>query len=224
MTNLYLLRKFSLILGFVGLSLSAAQAQQRIFRNYNTQTVQLAIASKDESYENNLVLIENAVSNYPSRGDDNKVLLLPIIFHVLTLDGERPVSDEQIKQQLAVLNKHFGSYDNKNNEQPNEDAKIYAALGVSPNIQFYQPDDNGNVKPVTYKATNRKNWGLINQVQDPSQQGVAPVDPEHFINVYIAELDRKLCHKFKLRTRKVSLSVPCQWKRRFCAESVRCIP
>jgi hypothetical protein len=189
MTNLYLLRKFSFVLGFAGLSISAAQAQQRIFRNYNSQTVQSAIASKDDSYENNLVLIENAVSNYSSRGDDNKVLLLPIIFHVLTLDGEKPVSDEQIKQQLAVLNKYFGSYDNENKEQPNEDAKIYDALGASPNIQFYQPDDNGNVKPVNYKATNRKNWGLVNQVQDPSQQGVAPFDPEHFINVYIAELD-----------------------------------
>lgn len=138
--------------------------------------------------------MENSISNYASSGDDGQVINVPVIFHFLTSSGQKGGDAAQVKFQLGVLNKYFGSYTPEITEFPNSDVKKFVSQGAGAGIQFYTPGKAGEIPGVNVSAINnvlveRKKWGLFNEVQDPKKGGIVALVPDRVVNIWVAELD-----------------------------------
>jgi hypothetical protein len=167
---------------------------QRIKRHFNTQQVRLATVKGAPGYSENLTVLENSIFNYGSKGDNGQLLRVPVIFHFLaSVDQKRP-DESQVKFQLEVLNKYFGTYVPEVKDFPNPDVEKFVAKGASPNIEFYTPRAPGEIPGLSVAAinnvnVNRKAWGLFNEIQDPKKGGQAAVVPDRVINIWVGELD-----------------------------------
>lgn len=185
-------QKANIVFGLLLVAGIPAHAQERPYRQYKTQTVQRNTAKQFPDFENELILMENVISNYAARGDDGRILMIPVIFHVLTSEGFKFPDREQINLQLKLLNEHFGGYNPAEKEFPNEDIQRYAALAANPGIQFYLPNETATFKPIQFLSSKQRTWGFENEIFDPSQGGLAPVEPKSYVNVYIAALDSNM--------------------------------
>lgn len=154
-------------------------AQERAYRQFNTQSVRQVTQNQYPEYIENSRKIEKIVSDFSSVSDDNQIYKIPIIFHILTTD-EQPMPDlEQVTYQVEVLNKCFGSYEPKNDPYTNESIEKFAKLGVSPNIEFYIPSSFEGAKGFNVVKTTRKKFGIANEMQNPLSGGIAPVNPKN---------------------------------------------
>lgn len=167
---------------------SICLAQDRPYRQFNTQPVRAFTQKQYPEYTKKLEDLESRISVIAAKGDDKQVYQIPIIIHILETDGLKMPDADQVRAQLDILNQHFGRYTPQTKDFPNEGIEKYAAMGVDVGIQFYIPGQIANLPGIHSVRTSRKSWDIFNQIQDPKQGGVAPVDPEHVINIWIGEL------------------------------------
>lgn len=164
-------------------------AQERAYRHFNTQGVRQATQKQYPEYAEQIRGIEKKVSDFSSHGDDNRVYNIPVIFHILTADGQIMPDEEQIHYQMEVLNKSFGSYEPEKRAYTNESIEKYDKPGTGSGIGFYIPASFEGVKGINIVKTNRKKFQVVNEIQNPASGGIAPVNPKKAINIWIGELD-----------------------------------
>jgi hypothetical protein len=186
--------KSILISSFLLFSLNPFSFAQRPFRHFNTQQLRQAVIKENPGYKENLVVMENSISNLASRGDNGGVLYVPVIFHIVGAKGQTVPDQEQVNFQLDVLNKAFGNYAPEAKEFPNADVEKFISMGAKVGIEFYLPSKVGEIAGVGKPAFNavtvdRKSWGLFNEIQDPTKGGLAAVAPDKIINVWVGQLD-----------------------------------
>ncbi|PWJ57064.1 pregnancy-associated plasma protein-A [Dyadobacter jejuensis] len=192
MPHISLTGKCHLLGSFLILSnLSASLAQERLYRHFNTQNVRLATIKKFPEYSENLIVLENSISNYASRGDNGQIIQVPVVFHFLQTASQKMPDETQVNFQLEVLNKYFGSYTAPETKDfPNPDVEKFISMGVSTGIQFYLGEIPGASGGINSLTVDRKNWGISNEIQDPKKNGGLPAaDPTKTINIWIGELD-----------------------------------
>lgn len=166
-----------------------SNAQERIYRRFNTQNVRASTIKDFPEYGKNLGFLENTIAAYASKGDDNRIYRVPVIFHVLSSEGKQAPDEAQVRFQLEVLNKCFGSYAPEKKPYTNEALEKFEPMGVSPGIQFYIPETFEGVKGINFAKAGKTSFGLTNQIQNPKFGGLAPVKPTNVINIWIGELD-----------------------------------
>ncbi|HEV7381342.1 MAG TPA: M43 family zinc metalloprotease [Dyadobacter sp.] len=192
MLHISITRKIILLGTLLILSnLSTSSAQERIYRHFNTQDARQAAFKEFPEYADNLVSVENSISNYASRGDDGRVFHLPVVFHFLGTDSQKKPDENQVRFQLEVLNKYFGSYTApESKEFSNPDIEKFTSLGVGTGIQFYLGQIPGATGGINSLTVERKNWGISNEIQNSKKNGgVAAADPAKTINIWVGELD-----------------------------------
>jgi Secretion system C-terminal sorting domain len=164
-----------------------AQAEERIYRKFNTQTVLNTLKKNNPDYEKRIRIWEEKLPSIQI--DSSKSLQIPIVFHVLATPDFKPPNAEEIKFQLEVLNKAFGSYEIPKLEFPNEVVAQYYTRGVSVGLSFCIPNKVGEVAGINFIDTDVKTWTDFDAVKNPAKGGFAPIDPEHVINVWICDLE-----------------------------------
>lgn len=132
--------------------------------------------------------MENVVRDFRLRGDDGAVHRLPVIFHILSSEGQAAPDEGQVRYQLDVLNQCFGSYKPGGRNYTNEALELFEPMGVNPQVQFYIPDSYEGASGIRFVKTDRKVFGLNHEMQHPATGGVAPVTPEKAINIWVGAL------------------------------------
>lgn len=188
MSQFYIFSKSIIFCSLLCLSV-ASNAQERIFRQFNTQKVRPTTIKDFPEYGKNLVAMENLISSYASKSDDDRVYRVPVMFHVLSADGKQAPDEAQVRYQLEILNKCFGSYQPEKKPYTNESLEKFDPIGVSSGIQFFIPDNVDGVKGINFVKAGKASFGLFNQIQNPKSGGLAPVKPANVINIWIGELD-----------------------------------
>jgi hypothetical protein len=164
-------------------------SQSRKYRQFNTQVVRRETLSKYKDYAEKVKGLDNRVSEFVSKADDNRGYRIPIIFHLLSSDGQRSPDESQVQFQLDVLNKCFGRYEPEKKPYTNESIEQFEKLGADPGIQFYVPASVGGGKGINLVKTDKKKFGLGNEMQNPAVGGVAAINPKKAINIWVGELD-----------------------------------
>jgi hypothetical protein len=180
-----------ILIGSLLLSVSFfAQAQKRLHRRFNTQQVLLSTQKQYPDYLSAITSMEKSISEYQV-GDDDRILNVPVVFHILAAPGQGAPNENQVRKQLEILNANFGSYTGKPGKKPsNAIAEQYTHAGASLKISFYIPEKIDDIPGIHTVKTDVKQWSLDNQIQDPKRNGIAPVDPAHVINVWVGELGK----------------------------------
>ncbi|GAB4044894.1 M43 family zinc metalloprotease [Spirosoma jeollabukense] len=164
-----------------------AWAQPQPVRHFNTQAVRTATLKQFPDYAKTITQLEEQLPTLIGKGTGQQTLQIPVVLHILAADGQTTPTDEQVQAQLAILNQAFGAY-TPPKELPTQGLEAYAAQGVEVGIQFVLADAQKG-SAIQRVRTDRQSWELLNQIQDPKQGGIAPVDPAHLLNIWIGELE-----------------------------------
>jgi hypothetical protein len=176
----------------MALSVPIRSEAQRSYRKYNTQQVIELLKKEQPSYVQKLEDLESFIAKTPL-DTSNKIHQIPLLFHILeSTDTKNFPNKAQIKEQLDALNLAFALFTKKYKEYPNEKAAEFSEKGTNLGISFCLPD-KVSTKDLTLAGinivkTDVKTWALGSDVKDPKKGGVAPFDPAHYVNIWIAEL------------------------------------
>jgi hypothetical protein len=163
-------------------------SQQRAFRKFKTQKAISATEKEHPEYKEKIKNLEKTVADFTSKGDDKQVYQLPVVFHVIAAEGQKAPDEGQIRYQLDVLNKCFGSYVPEKLSYTNEAIEKFSSMGVDPGIQFYIAETIGGVKGINKVKTTKTNFGNGNDIQNPKAGGIAAVNPKKAINIWVGKL------------------------------------
>lgn len=164
-------------------------AQDLPRRTFSTQSVRAHTLKQFPAYAKLVEDLESRLAPILATIDNKQVFRLPLIIHILESDGQLMPDASQVQAQLDILNQHFGRYTPPKDGFPTDSVEKYAALGADVGIQFFIPPLVGLLPGINRIRTDRPKWSILNQIQDPKQGGVAPVDPTHLINIWIGKLD-----------------------------------
>lgn len=122
--------------------------------------------------------LENSISNHASR-DSGTVYRIPVVFHILHQNGPENISDAQIYDQMAILNRDY----NKQNADTAVIDSVFknniANVGFTFELAKIDPDGrctNG----ITRHYTHKTNWN----VEDLSDF-IYTWPPSQYLNIYI---------------------------------------
>ena len=108
-------------------------------------------------------------------------ITIPVVVHVVYNTTEQNVSDAQVQSQIDVLNEDFTA---TNKDYNNYDAG-YTAVKGDIDIKFC-------LTQIIHKATDKKSFGVNDQVKKNSAGGSDPVDPMHFLNMWVCNLGQNV--------------------------------
>ncbi|MEO6686048.1 MAG: M43 family zinc metalloprotease [Dyadobacter sp.] len=164
-------------------------SQERAYRVFSTQKVIQTTKKEYPEYQKQVEEIEKAVSTFASRGDDKQTYQVPVIFHLVETKGQKTPDEEQIRYQLDVLNKCFGSYEPEKQSFTNAIVEQFTSIGVNPGIQFYIPETIEGVKGIDIVNSSKTEFATGNEIQNPKTGGIAAIDSEKVINVWVGKLE-----------------------------------
>jgi hypothetical protein len=110
-----------------------------------------------------------------ARREEEEVLLIPVVVHVLFRTPQDNVSLAQIESQIDALNADFGG----------------ATISKVPVWFQDRAADVGLrfvLEAVTRTQTSRRVWGFNHDMKNPEEGGKAPVDPERKLNIWVCRI------------------------------------
>lgn len=177
MSKLFLLSSFL----FLSFSIKIS-AQQRSCATHEAVKQQMAA---DPDYARKIKENEKNFKNYiqsRSYSDARHIKIsIPVVVHVLYNIPEQNIPDAQVQSQIDVLNEDFTA---TNKDYNNYDAG-YTAVKGDVDIKFC-------LVQVIHKATNKKSFGTNDQVKKDASGGSDPIDPMHFLNIWVCNLGQSL--------------------------------
>ena len=102
------MKKSLLTLGFLVISVIAATAQYRCgtdLMNNRQRSRNPFLAQAQDNY--NRLVLEEMIEWRNNRDSVEAVLVIPIVFHILHMDGPENISDAQIYNQMEILNRDY---------------------------------------------------------------------------------------------------------------------
>ncbi|MCZ4407909.1 M43 family zinc metalloprotease [Cryomorphaceae bacterium 1068] len=109
-------------------------ATEALFQKYPEQR---AIA---EQARKKLQAETEAFSN--SKGNEDDVIIIPVVFHVVHAGGDENISDEQIQSAIDVLNEDFNAANSDIDQVVDEFADIVGDVGFEFRLAKIDPDGN----------------------------------------------------------------------------------
>jgi len=142
------MKKFIILFLFLVAIVSSAQIRQQEpcgFDEYN----------KNRGFLEANQIIQNGVErfkNSQSLQSEDDIKIIPVVIHVLHIDGPENISDEQIESQIRIMNEDFGKLPNTPGDGAGVDTKVrYCLAKIDPNGNC----TNGIVRVYT-SLTNHK--------------------------------------------------------------------
>ncbi|MCB0696100.1 MAG: T9SS type A sorting domain-containing protein [Chitinophagaceae bacterium] len=111
---------------------------------------------------------------------------VPVVVHVLYKDAGENVSDAQIQSEFPVLNAAYS----KTNANFSNTPAAFQALAGNPDMEFClaSKDLNGNAFSGINRVSVSSSFNGETDYFDPNKGGVAPWDPDKYVNVYLVGL------------------------------------
>lgn len=164
-------------------------AQSRRYLKSHEYMAQLEAA--DTAIITNRTNLENTVQGLYKTVQVPNNPVIPIIFHVFYSNETEQISEAQIHSQIEALNRDYGFGDN-NFTHESLDQEGFAALSNPVGLQFCLPTFSGDSSAINYYPVTKADWAFDNTMKDPNQQGVAPWNPQQFLNIYVVDLTDSL--------------------------------
>ncbi|HEX9188951.1 MAG TPA: zinc metalloprotease [Vicinamibacteria bacterium] len=111
------------------------------------------------------------------RRERAKTVTVGVVVNVVHRTPEQNVSDAQVKSQIAVLNRDFGAKNKDRSKVPDP----WKGLVADSRIRF-------KLVEVRRVPTDRSSFGYDDDVKAASTGGVAPLDPEKRLNLWVCAL------------------------------------
>lgn len=167
------------------------KGQERLYRSTSSLELKLKQESGNPTLRVNRASLDQFTQEHAGRIDIQPVSL-PLVFHILNKQsGEPLVSYSDVELQLNALNRDFNKED-YSERHPADTREGFSAVAADMEIQFCLAKLSGdlaNQDPVHYVNTPRNSWPVDHSVQLPDSGGVAPWEPEHYINVWVVDLE-----------------------------------
>lgn len=137
-----------------------------------------------EDYERSVKKVNasiNSKANFNNSGMRNARMIIPVVFHILHLDGPENISDEQIHDQIRILNRDY----QKQNEDTSRvvDAFKNNIADVDFEFQLASIDPKGNcTNGIVRHYTPKTNWNS-SRLEDFAYTWPS----EKYLNIYIVK-------------------------------------
>lgn len=178
------MRKFLFLSAVLIFSISIKISAQRTCASKEVMQQEMAA---DPAYAKKVKESEQKFKEYlknfvkPGINKNNPHVTVPIVVHVIYNTPDQNISDAQVQSQIDVINEDYTA---ANNDYNNYDGG-YTSVKGDFNIQFC-------LAQVIHKATNKKSFGANDQMKRNQTGGDDPVDPMHYLNVWVCNLDHNL--------------------------------
>lgn len=113
---------------------------------------------------------------------EERILYVPVIFHIVYANENENIPDEQILEQLQVINRDF----RRRNSDTTETPDVFKTVAADVRIEFYLAEDNP-AKAITRTVTSHGPFGN-DDLFFLSKGGKDIVTPDRFMNVWVANL------------------------------------
>jgi len=168
-----------------------AQDTSRVYRKFLTLDIQQQLEDSLPSVVAARQQIEQFTDSVSSILTPQPVTL-PIVFHIMNSQSGQPlVSEAQIQSQIEALNRDFNNEDYAIRHLA-DTREGFSSLVADMEISFCLADHaiNGqSVSAVHYVNPLQGTWPADNTIKDPNAGGIAPWDPGHMVNVWVATLE-----------------------------------
>ena len=146
--------------------------------------------AEDATMNTHLALIERLIADnrqqLQTRGGDTTIVI-PVVVHVVYDPNQQNITDLQIMTQINALNLDF----NKSNSELDKTPPLFKPLIADCRIQFKlaarNPDGQSTTGIMRYNRSAR-NWGVNNDVKRPASGGVAPWNPQKYLNIWVCSI------------------------------------
>jgi hypothetical protein len=146
--------------------------------------------AEDATMNTHLAQIERQIADskqqLQTRGGDT-IIVIPVVVHVIYGSNVQNISDLQIQTQLNMMNLDF----NKLNSELDKTPALFKPLIADCKIQFKlaarDPDGQPTTGVMRYSRTAR-NWGTGNDVKNPAKGGIAPWNPQKYLNIWVCNV------------------------------------
>lgn len=147
-----------------------------------------ALAFEDSTYFDRKKLQEKEIKKFRKRGV-KKDFILPVVFHIVNINGMPDITESQVFSQLDALNRDYNEIITVENH-PNDKDKKYDSRKSLASIMFCLPKSNGNNgKAITLKSAEVDLWVGYNAVKGDETGGTTPWNTEKYINIWITKLE-----------------------------------
>lgn len=117
----------------------------------------------------------------------NKVITIPVVFHILYHTPEEKISDVLVSKQLELLNKCFR---HKNADSVNTPA-VFKSLAADCEIEFVLATSTSrkvSTTGIVKKYTPVKNWAADDKMKFSSELGDDGWDAKSYLNIWVCNL------------------------------------
>jgi hypothetical protein len=180
------------LLVFSQFSLHLHSQQQR---KCATHEKHLELLEQDLEYKSKVDKIERETVEFLRQSkllsQQNSVITIPVVVHVLWKTNNQNISDAQIQSQIDVLNEAFRKLNsNISNTLPDfvdrvGDMEIEFCLAT---VDPQGLPTNG----ITRKQTDKASWGTNDAIKKPGQGGVAPWPVNQYLNMWVGNIGNSI--------------------------------
>lgn len=167
-------------------SLSAQEKPKRLYRQIRTVEAMQELQNKYPETSKRQSQIERFIHKNGKLVKDKKVTL-PLVFHILYTSEKDRVTLEQIEAQIEALNRDFANQE-KDRELEVDQKEGFTRRATDTEISFCLADTDGKFPAINYVQTSMTGWDISNSIKGFETGGADPVDPDHYINVWAADL------------------------------------
>ena len=115
---------------------------------------------------------------------NEKVITIPVVIHVVYNQSYENISEEQIRSQLEAINADF----TRSNTDFSKVPAVFAKVSANINIRFElaKSDPQGRATTgINRKKTTRLMWSDDDKIKSASFGGIDPWDPSQYLNVWV---------------------------------------
>ncbi|WP_222931493.1 zinc metalloprotease [Xanthovirga aplysinae] len=119
---------------------------------------------------------------------ENEILTIPVVVHVVYNTSQQNVSDSQIQSQIDVLNEDFRKLNDDHTNTPSEFADLVADIGIE--FQLATTDPNGNsTTGITRTQTSSSSFSYTNDgVKFNSSGGKDAWPSNKYLNLWVCNI------------------------------------
>ena len=121
-----------------------------------------------------------------TRGGDT-VITIPIVVHVFYGSGAENISELQIVTQINMLNLDFNKRNSELDKTPAQFKPLIADCKIQFKLAARDPDGQPTTGIMRYSRSAR-NWGTNNDVKNPEKGGIAPWNPQKYLNIWVCNI------------------------------------
>ncbi|MEP7268098.1 MAG: M43 family zinc metalloprotease [Saprospiraceae bacterium] len=162
---------------------------QRIYRKYATQQVYKRLSENNLVIKKSILSIDESTEDWKSK-DRKKPFVIPVVFHILTAQGQYAPSDIDLYLQIKILNTNFASLGSPENlTHPSFSKENFKDKLSSTDISFcLAADKNKNSPSIIRKTISKSAWTCRDSMKFSKLSGDDAWKKDDYLNIWIVYL------------------------------------